>query len=320
RASLESLAWLRRLVEHRQVSAAIRVPRGDTAPLEGIPDLALREERVPNLDVNRHFICDTGRADYRWMNRGDRAEVPLKRDGQRMAPVDWDAAAAELAALAQGNGPVVLLASGRASLESLAWLRRLVEHRQVSAAIRVPRGDTAPLEGIPDLALREERVPNLDGARLAGYDASWNDALAGAESASLVILLDVELEDGELSRVGKSAALVALTTLDDDRLKGAALLLPVTSMAEEHGSYVNRSQRVQRYLQAKAAPGMARPAWWVAAEAWALAGTGRSAPETAAAAFARLAESIPALGGMAYGDLGLTGRVLEPAAARSAAR
>src|ERR1044072_2212315 len=28
-----------------------------------------------NLDVNRHFICDSGRADYRWMNRGDRAEV-----------------------------------------------------------------------------------------------------------------------------------------------------------------------------------------------------------------------------------------------------
>jgi predicted molibdopterin-dependent oxidoreductase YjgC len=143
--------------------------------------------------------------------------------------------------------------------------------------------------------------------------------VAHAEGASLVILLDVELEDAELARAAKAGALVALTTLDDDRLKGAALLLPVTSMAEEHGSYVTRSQRVQRYLQAKAAPGMARPAWWVAAEAWALAGSGRSAPETAAAAFARLAETIPALGGMAYGDLGLTGRVLEPAA-RSAAR
>ena len=30
----------------------------------------------PNLEVNRHFICDHGRMNYRWMNRGDRIEAP----------------------------------------------------------------------------------------------------------------------------------------------------------------------------------------------------------------------------------------------------
>ncbi|HEY9382691.1 MAG TPA: hypothetical protein VIP80_04175, partial [Gemmatimonadales bacterium] len=59
--------------------------------------------------------------------------------------------------------------------------------------------------------------------------------------------------------------------------------------------------------------------WWVAAEAWALGAPGRAAPDTAAAAFARLAETIPVLAGLSYGELGLTGRVAE-AAARSAAR
>jgi len=273
----------------------------------------------PNLEVNRHFMCDVGRADYRWMNRGDRAEAPLVRDGQRLVPTDWDTAAEHLAALVKTEGRVVVLASGRASLESLAWVRRLVDRRDLTAAIKVPLGDEAPLEGVPDLALRKERVPNLDGARLAGYDASWTDAMAKLEGASLAVLLDVELEDAELERLARAGSMVVLTTLDDERLKGAALLLPVTSMAEEHGTYVNRSLRIQRYTQAKAAPGMARPAWWVAAEAWALGEPGRSAPDTAAAAFARLSETIPALGGLTYGELGLTGRVAD-AAVRSAAR
>src|ERR1700694_2554058 len=36
-----------------------------------------------NLALNRHFICDVGRMNYRWMNRGDRIEAPLVREGVR---------------------------------------------------------------------------------------------------------------------------------------------------------------------------------------------------------------------------------------------
>ena len=32
------------------------------------------------------------------------------------------------------------------------------------------------------------------------------------------------------------------------------------------GAFVNRDGRIQRFWPAKAAPGMARPAWWVAGE------------------------------------------------------
>jgi hypothetical protein len=56
----------------------------------------------------------------------------------------------------------------------------------------------------------------------------------------------------------------------------------------------------------------------VAAEAWARAEPGRSAPGTAAEAFVRLSETIPALGGMTHADLGLTGRLVEAAPAVAA--
>ena len=266
----------------------------------------------PNLEVNRHFLCDVGRADYRWMNRGDRAEVPLARDGGRLHPLDWDRAIARLAELIRGSqGRVVILGSGRASTESLGWVRRLGQGRDVTAAIRVPLGEEAPLPGVANLALRRERAANLAGARLAGYDADWDQALTRIEGAGLVLLLDAQLDESELGRLARATTVIGFPTVDDPGLAGAALLLPVTAMPEENGTYVNRDARVQRYTQARAAPGMARPAWWVAAEACALLEPGRGAPQTAAEAFAALGEWIPALAGLTHADLGLTGRRLD---------
>src|SRR6266508_4511366 len=148
----------------------------------------------PNLDVNRHFICDYGRSNYRWMNRGDRIEAPLVRDGARHVATDWDTALARLDQLVRGaSGTAVILASGRASTESLGLVRRMLDRFEVTAAVQVPLGDEAPLAGIPNLALRRERAPNLAGAELLGYTARWEAAMREAPDAALVVLLDPEL-------------------------------------------------------------------------------------------------------------------------------
>ncbi len=264
-----------------------------------------------NLEVNRHFMCDVGRADYRWMNRGDRAEVPLVREGGKLHPLDWDRALEALATRLKGvTGRVVLLASGRASTESLAWVRRLVRGKETTAAVRVPLGDEAPLPGITNLALRRERAANLEGARLAGYDAGWEDAVARADGAGLVLLLDVEPDQSEARGLARAGTVVVFQTVESDHLEGASLVLPVNAMTEENGTFVNRDGRVQRYAQARAAPGMARPAWWIAAEVCGLLEPELTVPETAADAFAALGEWIPALAGLRYAELGLTGRMI----------
>jgi NADH-quinone oxidoreductase subunit G len=278
-------------------------------------DVVVRVRPRPNLEVNRHFICDTGRQHYRWMNRGDRIEAPLVRHEGRMRATDWDTALDRLAGLVrEAEGPVVLLASGRSSTEALGWVQRLLDGKPVTAAVQVPTGDVAPLPGVPNLALRAERAPNGDGARLAGYQADWTEAVAAAGQAALTIVLDADLDDQEAGLVNGSATLVVLGTVEDERLSQAALVLPIASVAEENGTFVNRDQRVQRYMQARPAPGMAQPAWWVAGEAWARSGQDRSAPQTAAEAFAGLGAWIAPLAGLTYPDLGLTGRVLEGAA------
>src|SRR6185436_4693981 len=104
----------------------------------------------------------------------------------------------------------------------------------------------------------------------------WQAAIREAQRAAVVVVLDVDLSDDDATALAAaSGVVVALATVASDALGKAALVLPVTTMAEENGTYVNRDRRVQRYQQAKSQPGMARPAWWVAGEV--IAGPGPSA-------------------------------------------
>jgi NADH-quinone oxidoreductase subunit G len=286
-------------------------------------EVVVRIRPRPNLEVNRHFMCDYGRMNYRWMNRGDRVEAPLVRDGNRHVAVDWDTALDRLGQAVRGaSGSAVILATGRASTESLGLVRRMLDGFRVTAAVQVPMGDEeAPLAGIPNLALRRERAPNLIGAELVGYAVQWAKAMEDVRTAALVLVLDADLgPDDEAALAAAPGLVIQLGTVMPET-RHAELILPVTTMAEENGTYVNRDRRIQRYQQAKAQPGMARPAWWVAGEVLAGPGPDASAPATAADAFALLGERWPVFAGLSHDDLGFTGRVLgQTSAAAGSAR
>jgi NADH-quinone oxidoreductase subunit G len=263
----------------------------------------------PNLEVNRHFICDTGRADYRWMNRGDRVEAPLVAEGARLHAQDWDVALeGTAAALNAMPGDAVVLLGGRASSETIGWTLHALGERTVTAAMKVPIGDEAPLAGVANLALRRERAANLQGAHLLGADVDWDAALAAAGQAAVVVVVDVELTDAEVEALRGAGMVLHLATVADPRLPAVQAVLPITNVAEEQGVFVNRDGRAQRYLPAKTPPGMARPGWWVASRLWAASDADRVAPDTASEALQRL----PAFGGLSHRELGFVGRVVAP--------
>src|SRR5438477_268662 len=169
--------------------------QGCNVTLDTRENVIVRVRPRSNLEVNRFFICDHGRMNYRWMNRGDRIEAPLVR-----------------------------------------------------------RGDE------PDIAVRT------------------------------------------------AGALIYVGTVLPERARDAQAVLPIANVAEEEGTYVNRDGRVQRYFQAKSAPGMARPAWWVFSElVTALSGGPGGHVGTAAEAFDRLAASVEAFRGLSYAQLGFGG-------------
>jgi hypothetical protein len=185
----------------------------------------------------------------------------------------------------------------------------------------VPLGDEAPLAGIPNLALRRERAPNLIGGQLLGYSSDWDAALRRAATAAVVIVLDADLTPADESALaGAPGVLVLLGTVLAEGLRDAELVLPITTMAEENGSYVNRDRRVQRFAQAKSQPGMARPAWWVAGEVLAGPGPSADAPSTASEAFQMLGEWWPIFASVTHDNMGFTGRALGSAAPATAAQ
>jgi len=186
--------------------------------------------------------------------------------------------------------------------------RRLLGGLDFTGAFQLVMGEAAPLAGVPNLALRPERAPNGTGAELLGYGKDFAAALAAAASAAVVLVLD-----DPQAAVETAGTLIYLGTVppEHESARTPDIVLPITNVAEEEGTFVNRDGRVQRYLQAKPAPGMARPAWWVLAE---LMGHGERGAgkgiQTAADAFDVLAESVDGFAGLSYTELGLGGKTI----------
>jgi predicted molibdopterin-dependent oxidoreductase YjgC len=120
--------------------------------------------------------------------------------------------------------------------------------------------------------------------------------------------------------LARAGAVIVIGTALPEIARIAQVVLPATNVAEEEGTFTNLRGRVQRYMQAKAAPGMARPVWWSVGDLLALMGAG-SGHFLASEAFAALAAARPEFAGMSYDALGLRGALVAGAAeAAEAAR
>ncbi|MEP6692449.1 MAG: 2Fe-2S iron-sulfur cluster-binding protein, partial [Gemmatimonadaceae bacterium] len=129
-----------------------------------------------NDDVNKFFVCDYGRLNYRWMNRQDRVEAPLVSEGGRFTATDWDVATAAAAAAMRGK-TVHALVSPMLSNEAMWLIARIVQKCGGRATYRVPTGAEAPLPGVPGLALRRDRAANGRAAELFGFTRDDDAAL-----------------------------------------------------------------------------------------------------------------------------------------------
>jgi len=251
------------------------------------------------------------------MNRGDRVEAPLVNEDGELVATDWDHALERASQIIAGSGGgAVALASSGASNEALILVKRVLSELEFRGAFGVSRTDgEVPLAGVEGLALRGERAPNATGARMIGFEEDLAAALKAVEGASVVLVLDEVLDGVPEKDIGRAENLIFLGTTLPEWARAASVVLPIANVAEEDGSFVNRDHRVQRYLQAKAPPGMARPAWWVLGELAAQLGSGTSL-SGAAKAFELLAAEGGAFSGLSYERLGYDGVVVsqqEPA-------
>jgi NADH-quinone oxidoreductase subunit G len=167
---------------------------------------------------------------------------------------------------------------------------------------------------VDDLALRPDRAANVKGAELAGF--TRNDApLSGMQAGDVLVVADEELADVDAAAAARAGAIIVIgTTLPAWARHGATVVLPISNCVEEEGTFTNLRGRVQRFLQAKAAPGLARPSYFVIGDLLAAMGEGQGY-WTASAVFDALAASQPGFAGMSYDTLALKGAVTSDAMA-----
>jgi NADH dehydrogenase/NADH:ubiquinone oxidoreductase subunit G len=244
------------------------------------------------------------------MNRPDRLEIPMAA-GQN---VDWEIAIAAAANTLKGKRAFVV-ANASLSNEAMYLLKRITAKTGGAVYYNVAQGDEAPLPGVPDLSLRADRAANGTAADLFGFTREAKP-LIKVGAGDVAILVDVEPHMAAAEALAKADAVIVIGTAMPAIVKSAVAVLPIANIAEEEGTLTNLRGRVQRYLQAKAAPGIARPAWYVLADL--LNAVGDSARfTTASAVFDALAKSENAFAGMSYDALALTG--IESPAARAGA-
>jgi NADH-quinone oxidoreductase subunit G len=289
----------------RSASVCPNCSQGCNMIVETRDNQVVRLRPRPNDDVNKFFMCDHGRLNYRWMNRPDRVDAPLVRQGGVLARADWEVALRSAAHLLAGKRAFVL-ASPNLSNEALFLLGQLVRKGGGAGAFRVNQGPEAPLPGVEDLALRAERAANARGAELFGFARS-DTPLSGMQAGDVLVVADEELAGLDAGAAAKAGAVVVIgTTLPVWARHGANVVLPISNCVEEEGTFTNLRGRVQRFLQAKAAPGLARPSYFVIGDLLAAMGEGQGY-WTASAVFDALARTHSGFAGMSYDTLALRG-------------
>jgi len=300
----------------RTASICTGCSQGCNSILETRDNQVMRQKPRSNEAVNHFYLCDHGRLDYRWMNRGDRIEVPKIRLHDVLSPVDWEVAYAEAAKLMAGKRAYVV-ASPSLSNEALFLLKQMITATKGEGVFHCVTGPEAPLPGVPDLALRADRAPNVRGAEALGYVRRDTDILGGLRDGDVLVLADDELSGLDISAASKASAIIVIGTTLPTSIPTPAVVLPIANVAEEEGTFTNLRGRVQRYLQAKAAPGLARPSWFALADLNGALGI-RAEFFLPGAVFAALANAEPAFTGLSYESLGLQGALLADATAGAA--
>lgn len=268
-------------------------------------NVVVRMRPRPNDDVNQYFMCDVGRMGYRTFNRRDRLDQPLLRSEQSLAIAEWEFAITAAARQLAGKR-IVVLVSPNLSNESLFLAQRALRMADGVGVFRVERGVEIALPGVEDVSLRAERAANTNGARHFGFveTSSLNETLREGDA---LLVIDDLLEGIATSVLDRAATIVYIGTVLPEVLTArVAVVLPICNTLEEEGTFTNVRGRVQRFLQAKAAPGIARPSWYVLSDlVIALGGTAQFyMPSDVFAAIGSTHEAFAALN---YAELGLRG-------------
>ena len=286
----------------RTASICPNCTQGCNVIMETRQNQIVRMRPRPNEHVNAFFMCDYGRLNYRWMNEKHRAEQPMIRRNNGLVATSWEMAITAAARALLGK-KVFVAASPMLSNEALFLLTQIMGDG--SGAFRVAEGPEAPLPGVPDLALRRERAANVNGAEALGFRKT-SDVLSGLKQGDVLVVAGEDLSGVDPSALSRASEIVVISSVMPEGADKASVVLPIANFSEEEGTVTNIRGRVQRFTQARQAPGESRPSWLVLGDLLGAMGK-QSNFFLPSEVFARLASTNKAFAGLSYDTIGFKG-------------
>jgi NADH-quinone oxidoreductase subunit G len=281
-------------------------------------DILYRFRPRRNDAVNRTWLCDFGRLEYKKANEA-RLLTPVIRVGEQSIAAGWDAALTTTALKfreildAHGPGSAAVIASPQSSNEELFLVRRLAKE-----LVRTPNfGFTSRRPGdrtADDFLIKADKNPNSRGAQLFGFTEEGFDrtvkAISDGKIRALLVFGNVlaDFAEGEIGPLLSNVPFVAHVGTNKGALSQAAhAVLPSASFAERGGTFTNFAGRVQRFRPGFPPRGKARTDIRIIVDLanrlgadWTFAGE--------ASVFQALSASEAPFAGMSYESLGDQGQ------------
>ncbi len=268
-----------------------------------------------NVEVNKSWMCDPGRALYKSIGATTRVTGSrMKREGT-WEGVATGAALDEAAARLKAAGSrAAFIATPQAGNEDLFAFKNLADVVGGLLDFRVGDPHLRLRERLDHVLQRADRNPNTQGALDLGIARDGIGAIvkrcASGEIQALLLQGPELLRDADhLDAITRVPFVAVMASHEGPELGRADVVFPAAIWAELDGTFTNYRRRVQRLRAAFPPPGDARPRWELALGLSQRCG-GTLEASSARDVFARLCSSLPAYAGLDYRALGATGRAL----------
>ena len=268
-----------------------------------------------NVDVNKSWMCDIGRVEYKEIALDTRVSAARVRGAngwnETTVPTALDLVAEKLLAAPRASA---FLATPQATNEDVYMFRLLAERAGGLLDFRAGNPQDKVTVREDNVLLRADRNPNTTGCLDQGIGRSGMETILKACASGQVKVLVLQGQDllkhAEVAEAAAKVPFVAvMATHERPDLETVHAVLPATVWAEVDGTFTNYQRRVQRIKRAVPAPGAATPRWEMAAGLVTRLGE----PVTVTSAreiFALIARDVAVYSGLDHRKVGATGRSL----------
>jgi NADH-quinone oxidoreductase subunit G len=208
-----------------------------------------------NMEINKWWLCDEGRFNFRYVGDEHRVVDPAVQEGGALARMDWSTTIDQVKAKLTGKRKPCVLVGSDLTVEEAQLLQQFIPKHLPGAALfhfGTPGIKSVADDGPADKILkRRSKTSNLNGLEKLGYKGF--DGLPAGTDAVLVFRGGrAQLPEQVLKGSGP---VIGVGVFMKDEAQRFFAVLPGTAFAEKSGTILNYENRDQKLKQAVLPPG-----------------------------------------------------------------